>query len=420
MTKPKILYWGAHLNRNLGGPSLLASTCRTIRKYMPDAEFGMFSLYPEADSVIAERYNVRITGYRIRELYAAFLISLAEAFIRKLGIRVALFAKNKIIGEYRNADIIIDITGIAFTDYFPGIRSYARQGIQILIGALLGKPVVKFTQDMGPFENRANRHIARICLNRLGFILARSEKTKSYLGEIGIKRPVYVRPDTAFVLEPADEETVRDIFKREGLVGKPLIGIAASRQVDKRISEKEKKVKESQNSYTEVMAQLADYIIEKTGAVAVFVPNEIAMVEGGYDDIYVSRKIYEKIRNKHMVRIMAGRYDAPELKGIVGKCDFVVTSRYHSTVAALSMRVPCLVVGWGFKYEQVMKLAGQEGYVCNYEGLNFQTVREKMDSLMENRDAVKSLLDEKIPVIEDAVMSSGGLVKELLKDFYGG
>lgn len=414
----KILFIGASpLSGNLGVPSLLISTCKVLRTFIPDAEFKLFSSSPEQDFEQATRYSVEVAEGTLRQFGVAFLRCLLWAGLKRFRINVPSLLNDKILEEYRNADVIIDILGISFTDFFPSTIGYVQQSVWLLIGTLLKKPVVKFTQDMGPFENKVNRYLAKLCLDRLGFILVRGEITKEHVKKLGTDRPIYVHPDTAFVLDPAPIEKINRIMLQEKLDKKPLIGIVASRQVDKRISGASDRDTKSQNKYTIVLAQIADHLIEKLNALIVFIPNEIAQQKGEYDDIYVAKKVYERIKNKSEVRLITTEYQAHELKGLIKECDLLITSRYHSTVAALSTCVPCLVIGWGFKYDQVMGIIGQNEFACNFESMTLDEVQAKVDKLWHDREKVKAELASRMPSIEQSVLSGGELVKDLLDTF---
>ena len=409
-----VLFHGAHLYRNLGGPSLLISTCKALRTHLPDARFKFFSPFPKEDAERAAPYGVEVVGFDPKEFYRAFVVSLFWKSFRKIGIDLSFLLKKGVLREYRNADLVVDIKGITFTDFFPSPLAYLIHTLQLLLGVVLGKRVVKFTQEMGPFENKWNRFFAKLCLNRMDFILARSDRTKQYVEQLGVKRPVYVHPDTAFILDVAPDEELSAIMEAEDLLEKPLIAVVPSRQIDKRISEKERRGKESQNSYTRAVARAADYLIEKWNATVLFLPNEISRVEEGYDDIYVARKILEAVQKKEKVKLISKEYPAPLLKGLISRCDMAVVSRYHSMVAALSTATPCLVVGWGFKYSQVMDRFGQSRFICDFQTVTFDEMKGKLDELWHDRERVKSDLESRLPTLEQTVLSGGKLVKDLL------
>ncbi len=405
----RILLIGASLTKNLGGPSLFVSARKILQAHIPDAEFTLWSPTAKRDSARAKEYGVKVIGTVRHEFRSAVARCVLWAVLRKLRLDMSsLLTSNKLLREYLSADVIIDIVGISFTDFFPGWMGNIVSGIRLWMGKLLGKPVVKFTQDMGPFHMKSTRYPAKFFLSRLDLIVARSATTENYLKEIGITRNVHVRPDSAFVLDPAPSERVNDILCQEGLSQKPLIGVTPSIQIDRRLCGGNT---EAQNQYTIMMAQIADHLIETLKATVVFIPNE---THGGYDDNYVINKIYTGVRNKGSVRMITSDYTAEELKGLIGACDMLIGSRYHSLIAATSMYVPTMVIGWGHKYKEVMKTVGLTDFECDFSTITYQQLQAKVTRLWHDRDKIRAELALRMPLLKEAVMSGGRLVKDIL------
>lgn len=407
---------GSPLSGNMGVPTLLLSTCRVIKENFPNSEFTVLSLLPDKDSSVAFRYGVTIIDGSFKKFLIGFFKLIIYKILKKIGINMTSLINDPILNEYFRSDIVIDILGISFTDFFPSISSYLQQSVWLLTGIYMGKPVIKYTQEMGPFENKINRLLARYCLNKLNFIMARSPLTKRYLTEIGIKIPIYVHPDTSFILEPAPKNMIDRILIKEGINDRPLVGIIASKQIDKRLSIKYNLGLDKDNEYITILSKLSDYLVESYKVNVIYIPNEISSKCDSYDDIYVLKKIYSNIKNKKNVHLIQNEYDAQEIKGLIKECDLVITSRYHSTTASLSLAVPCLVIGWGFKYQQVMDLMGQKEYLCNYETLTFDDVKSKLDRLWNNREQIVSELRIKNSSIYNQVFEGGKHVKDILKN----
>lgn len=409
---------GAPLSNNFGGPSLLISICKCLRKAVPDVEFSILSdieKSPEQARRYEEKYNVaRVNGIRARHKYLGLIQSFLWATANKTGIRLPVsFLSNPWLDELRKADVAMDTRGISQTDFFSRWRTHFDENIPLITAAYLGKPAIKYTQDMGPFLNRSNRMTARYCFPKLDLIITRGIIVRELLKEIGISKNVKVLPDTAFLLDPAPVEEVDKILEREDLSGRQLIGIAASRQVDRRILKDGDKT--LQNAYTLFLARIADHMIEKCQATVVFIPNEGAKGPDGYDDIFVAKKIYDKITYKENARVLSEFYNAEITKGLIGKCDLMIASRYHSAVAAFSMHVPTMVLGWGFKYDQLTETVGQRAYLFNYEGIDLVEMKAAVDHLWKNRELVKETLERIIPHIKSTVYCGGALVKEILE-----
>jgi len=416
----EILLTGSKLSGNFGVPSLLISACKVLKKSIPDAQFKLIgSGETKIVKEYLEEYGIKKVETRYRNIYICFFQSILWRMLYSIGLNVQYILKNKFLDELKNSKIVIDIRGITLTDYFSSknlirdIRSYFGQSIILFIAFLLKKPAIKFTQDMGPFNNRANRFFARICLERLDFILARSRETERLVKEIGIKTPMYVKPDTAFVMDPASPDEVCKILDSFYIDNKTLVGINPSRQVDQRILAGDDY--KLQNNYTRTLAQLADYLIENFSVHVILIPNEIGLIgKNSYDDIFVAKKVCTDIKNQNMVTLIEKEHVAFDLKGIIGELDLLIASRYHSIVASLSMTVPCLVIGWGFKYNELMGMMGQGEFVFDYKNVNICELLEKTKKIWLNRKEVRKELELKMPIIRESVFSGGELVKNLL------
>jgi colanic acid/amylovoran biosynthesis protein len=403
----KVLLIGASLTKNVGGPCLAASTCKILRAHIPDAEFTLLSYTGERDLDQGREYGLTVVG--VDSPWIPFLRCLAWAMLSKLKLNIPALLDNQLLREYSRADIFVDIWGISFSDLSGGWLGNIMSGMPLLIGKLLKKPVVKFTQDMGPFNRKGAKYTAKFFLSKVDLIMARGETSKGYLQDLGVSKQIYVRPDSAFVLDPCPEERIDNILLQEKLDRRPLVGVTVTTQIDRRLSGEDRG---ADNRYTITLAQIVDYLIDRLNALIVFIPNE---TEGGYDDVYVARKVYKNIRNKGSVRLVTNEYRAEELKGLIGKCDLLIGSRYHSIVAALSMCVPCLVIGWGHKYDELMGIVGQTEFVCDFQAVSFDEARAKVDRLWRMREEIRGELASRVPSIKERVLSSGKLVRDLLR-----
>jgi colanic acid/amylovoran biosynthesis protein len=415
----RFLLFGAPLSNNFGGPSLAISIMKCLRRSFPDAEFRFMGHAPEGDPEQARRYEERygikrVRPVRARTMYQGLMSSITSAGIsRCLGTsRQGTTSENPFLNQIFEADVVMDIRGISQTDFFSSVLTHINENLVLTAAALVGKPSVKFTQDMGPFMIWANRKAAQLFLKRYNLIMARGIIVKELLREIGIETNVVVRPDTAFILDPAPEETVSMIMEAEGLNRRPLVGVAISRQIDQRTLNGRPHA--SPSPYTHVMAEMVAHLRNRLRAHVVFFPNEISAKPGGYDDVFVAQKVLEQLCATDGVSILRTNYDAEVLKGLIGRCDLLIASRYHAAIAALSQSVPTFVVGWGFKYDQLMELSGQWEFIAGHTRTPRGSLLAKIDLLWERRAEVRSELAARMPLIARAVFSSGELIKKLL------
>lgn len=397
----KILMIGPRLCRNLGGPSLLPTTMRVIDKFLQDTEYTYISPTPE-DLPLAEAYGVSIIP-----LVSSYGRRLVPASLVKavLGLSVGPQDVRDVIDAFLETDLVVDIRGIAFADTLGKntfIGRIAKNG-HMLVAKMFGKPVVKYTTDLGPFETRWNRFFTKLYLQyAVDVILARSETTRRGLDELGITTPTLVCPDTAFLLEPHTTEFAEELSRQKA--DGPVVGFSVSHMAVRQSGDPE--------GYLDSMARLGDYVVENIGARIVLVPNEFSD-DIAYDDVHVAKEVRNRMTRQDQAVIVLDDYTAQQLKGIIGQFDVLVAARYHSIVASLSLGIPVLAVGWHHKYDAVLRLVGQERYLCSIRSLKLDHLKEKFDDLWRSRDRISQEINVALPGIREAILKGGEEVRFL-------
>ena len=397
---------------NKGSAAQVISTIKILKHFIPDTSFTLISRRPK-DINQATKYSLKVVNYfsensRNMELLCLYhhiadlFRCLLYAMLRKIGLNASSLLNEKYLKKYAEADIIIDISGDSFSDSKGGKSLINSLGI--LIGILLKKPIVFFSQSIGPFK-RWTMPLTKFCLNKANLIIVREEITKNYLEKIGIKSPICLTADCAFVLEPAPYERVKNILSKENInIKRPLVGISANAMLD-----------DKENNYAKSMAQLLDYIIEKLNAQVVFVPHVVGIKEGGKgDDRVMGEMIYKLARNKENVDLIKGDYSPEELKGIIGLCDIFIGGRMHANIAAISSCVPTLATAWSHKYYGIIRTVGQEKYVCDFKMMNFEELKSKIDDLWDNKEKIHKELKVKVKEQKKLAWFSGELVSDAL------
>ena len=404
----KILFTNTNCSPlNKGSAAQVISTCETLRTLIPNLDITLMSHHPELDSKLCRIHNIEVVSDMWLRLphvrvwhfiyYRIFhpLFNILWAILFKIGLS-PMSIKNPIIQEYLSADAIVDLSGDSFSDskYGPSISISST----ILFGMSLKKPIVIYSQSIGPFKWAVTTLLARYCLDKANLIIVREEITKNYLEELGIKPPIYLTADCAFVLDTAPDGRIEKILSKEKVdtTKRPLIGISANAMLD-----------DEENNYVNSMAQLIDYAIKKLNAHAVFVPHAAA-------DKVIDEKIYKLVKNKENINSIKGEYSPEELKGIIRRCDIFIGGRMHANIAALSSHVPTIATAWSHKYYGIMRVVGQEKYVCDFKTMNFEELKSKIDDLWDNKEKIQELLKFKVEDQKELAWFSGELVRDML------
>jgi polysaccharide pyruvyl transferase WcaK-like protein len=400
---------GGTLSGNKGAEAMLTTAACKLRQLLPDREFSIFSYYPKRDRKIGIQYWARIANASPISLALKFFPgALLVRFARAFGIRIPGRLLPKPVRILRDCEVLVDVGGITFSD---GREIYLPFNVLCIWPAMLmGVPVVKFAQAMGPFKHRLNRWLARRLLPRCAHIFARGEETLRFLDEIGISRNVTLSPDVAFAFDDdcrlrTEEEPLEETLGGEGR----LVGICPSSVV----------YQECQKAGIDYPGLLAGFIaglLEK-GWRVVLIPNAIRKRSDRLknNDVPVIEMIAGRLGERVGLAVFARDVDAMTIKRIIARCDFFIASRFHALIAALTQGVPTLVCGWGHKYFEVLDRFRLREHAFDYKQLTPELLEGKFDRLIEQGDEIRSKIIRHLPEVQAEAMEQIRFVGGLLE-----
>jgi colanic acid/amylovoran biosynthesis protein len=419
---PKILITNANISWNKGSAAQVVSVVCSLKRFIPDVEFTLLSYCPQLDSSYRSRIGINVVGFSGKKHQKHETLLLLHSFHLLLTtLRCALYSFLNTINlstnslatndehtrVYAEADLILDLSGDSFSDWQN--RSIVNV-LALLPAILLKKPFVFFSQSIGPFNFWA-LPFARFCLDNSNLIVIREEVTKHYLECINVKnRSLFLAGDCAYLLKPAPLARVLEILQECHILRqqRPLIGISISAFMMDHF------FKGQGADYLSVMSKIVDYLVESKSAYVVLIPHSISPSYYVNDDTYAIRGVYRLVKNKRQVRIVGNDYDARELKGIIGFCDFFIGCRMHANIAAISQNIPTVALGWSHKYYGIMKRVGMEEYVINLENLSFEELKAKINMLFSMREQTRKRLTVETRKERNSALSAIKLVVDLL------
>lgn len=409
----KIFILNAGLS-NKGNLALWTTTIETIKNYIPDAEFNLTgpAEFNYNDFKVKKHLVVGPSIQKPQYIIITLLNLIEICFInicRKLNIQKSM-SKNSRLFDYIDCDIVINSGG----DHLSGESGIRTLGsfMSLIYAILLNKPVVLYGDSLGNFKNIVLNFFAKSVFNNTKLILLREKISKKYLNNNGITSPkIYVTADPAFLLVPAPQSRVLEIFLEEGINTnqKPLIGVNPSGLISRFAKSKNKKADEN---ITDIFSKIIDKLIENLNATVIMVPH---VYTTNVDDRIAIDRIFQKAKNKHKIKMIRKEYTPQELKGIIGQCDLFIGTRMHATIAATSMLVPTIGIAYSHKMHGIIgEMLGQEKYILNINELNNEVLISKVNDAWENREDIKKELAKRIPIAKKKAMLNGKLVKELL------
>jgi len=403
--------WG-----NRGAEAMLMTVIAEVRKFDPDAIFNVFTIYPVQDHLLVYDENICfLSGTPLSTAINQFGWSILALPFRLLGIRIPL---PKSVATLRRSDYLLDIGGITFAD---------GRALQLLYNVftiwpamLLGVPVIKLSQALGPFKNSLNRRLSKRFLPKCKRIFTRGYLTHEFTqGLLQLEGSIEKAADIAFLYEPEYSLSQENEEKTADLHAKILEWKRADEKVIS-IVPSSLVLKRSLEQGDDYPGKLLNLVLDTRNKAVryVFLPNGTR--EGSEktmnNDIVAINAIREKFRvelaSEEFKKIEWVDYDINTrgVRKIISATDGLVSSRYHAMVAGLSLCVPTMVIGWSHKYRETLADFGMQSYAIDYKTIDLNILKAYRN-FINNLEPIKAQLESKI----DAVRTSSSKQFEYLR-----
>jgi colanic acid/amylovoran biosynthesis protein len=209
------------------------------------------------------------------------------------------------------------------------------------------------------------------------------------------------------LLKPSKTKEVSAYLDANGLPVDGFVGMSASAVV-------ERKAKAERLDYKTTMVQLIKHAVTVTGMPVVLIPHSWPQGESKSEDLELAYELFERSECQEQVKIVKDDIDAKMLKAIISRSEILISSRFHSMIAALGTGVPTMVVGWSHKYREVMREVACEAYVCDFRKADFNSVSTLFNHLWENRHAIRKNIERRLPSLKDSAQQNLILLEKLL------
>ncbi|MDE6185517.1 MAG: polysaccharide pyruvyl transferase family protein [Lachnospiraceae bacterium] len=239
-------------------------------------------------------------------------------------------------------------------------------------------------------------------------IIARESITYEALKEMVEESGRDVKPEIYFFPDPAFTLSGKELPLPEGFDKKNTVGI----NVSPMIQDNEKKAGITMENYR----MLIQDIIDNTQMQIALIPH---VVWERNDDRKPIHELYDAFRSTgRVVEIPDGTCE--ELKGFIGRCRFFVGARTHATIAAYSLGVPTLVVGYSVKARGIAKdlFGEEEHYVIPVQSLqNKEDLTKGFKWLLGHETEIRNRLNEIMPSYKERALQTGKEVDRLWEEF---
>ena len=344
---------GAALSANKGAAAMVETVVSRLPDTLGECRFDLLTTYPVDDAAhVPVGAPVQVTGLEpLRLALVEFPVACLVLVCRVLHLPTG-WVRARGCRSILRSSVVVDVAGISFVDG-RGIPITVYNALMTGLPILLGVPVVKAAQALGPFRTRLNRTLARIVLPRTAAICARGERTRDHLADLGLENVVEVA-DLAFSLDDSGglPDGARDALAH---VDGGYLVVMPSAVV--------RGIRESNGAdYVDEVATLVRRLRRATGLAVVIAPHSYraGRPEDRMNDGPVCREVVARIADDPLVVGLDMDLSAGQLRALIAGSRLLVTSRFHAMISGLATCTPTIVVGWSHKYREVLADFGME------------------------------------------------------------
>lgn len=287
---------------------------------------------------------------------------------------------------FRDADLVVSTGGTYLVENYslePRILDYQ-------VALFFGKPLVFFTQSLGPFRNERNQERLRPIFNQAELVLLRDERSRSHLLEIGVKPDrLRVVADGAFMLA---ESAAWGRPSRQH--GSPRVAIS----VREWKHFKGQDADEGMQNYLQAIRDLVVHLVTQRETDVVFLSTCQGMPEYRYDDSAVADRIVEMLpeRVRDQVRVDHDFHNPNEFQRLVSSFDLMIATRMHAAILSLGAGVPVLPIEYEFKTRELFERLGQSHLVHDIEEVRGIDLIASVESILGDLGAAHDSFKEQV------------------------
>ena len=368
MSGLKIGITGSYGGLNLGDEAILQSIIEQLRRDVPGVEITVFSRNAEDTK---QRHKV------------------------ERAIAVRKLARAEVVEEIERLDLLLFGGGGILYD--ADARVYLRE---VQVAKEHGVPVMLFAVGAGPLKHTTVQAAVREALEGVAAITVRERSAQQALEECGVQQEVVVTADPALLLKP--EALPRSVLKIEKLDGGTrLIGMSV-REPGVAAPDLDPSV------YHALLANAADYMVDRFNADIVFVPMEHSM-----QDLQHSHAVIAKMLRPQRARVLNGEYTSGQILSLMGRFHFAVGMRLHFLIFAALRNVPFVALPYAGKVAGFLEDLKLPAPPLNL--VNPGRLCAHLDESWDARRSLKTQLAKSVPELQERSRQTIKIALEVLE-----
>lgn len=271
---------------------------------------------------------------------------------------------------------------------------------EVVLAHELGVPVMVYAVSAGPLRLRSARERVADAMSRAAVVSVRDRHGRRLLEDIGVHREVHLTADPALLLDA--EPLPDDALVREGLdTSRRMVGFSvrepgpAAPDIDV-------------DHYHALLANAADFIVDRWEADIVFVP-----MERGQMDVQHSHAVVSRMQNATRATVLKGTYTPGQIMTLIGHVQFAVGMRLHFLIFAALQKVPFVALPYSSKVAGLLQDLGMD--MPPLDNVNAGRLLATIDQSWDLRANIRSRVEQSLPSLQARARESNELLVQLIR-----
>jgi len=279
--------------------------------------------------------------------------------------------------------------------YDRDAETYLRE---VLIAKELGVPVVLYAVSAGPLVDSSVRQAVRAALNTATVITVRDRQARRLLEDVGVEREIHVTADPALLLR--EEPLPIEAIKAEGVeFERHLVGFSvrepgpAAPDIDP-------------DEYYSLLANAADFVVERLDADVVFVSMERT-------DVQHSHAVVAHMKNAERAEVLRRQYTPQQILNFVGHLEFAVGMRLHFLIFSALRETPFVALPYASKVKGFLEDLEMETPPLG--SISAGQLIARLDRSWDTRNESRAKIHRLLPALQDRARETNRLVLDILR-----
>ncbi|MBF19454.1 MAG: hypothetical protein CME88_13840, partial [Hirschia sp.] len=395
---------GGTLWGNRGAEAMTVAAIARMRDRDPQAHFNHFSYYPKEDAALAAKADhvSVVNGGPAALVFLIFPFAFLNGLLRLIGLGWPGFLMPGPARKLKECDALLDVQGISFDDGRVIFLPY--KILSVLPAWMMGVPIFKLSQAMGPFKQASSRWAGKMFLPMCKRVFPRGKATKAALDRVGLTGDKYpFAPDVAFSFVPGDCLDQENFDHVEALCSR-MDSARDNGQMVAALAPSTVVLGKMDKMGLDYVQLLVDFVadLNRRGAMTLVFPNANRRTQSKprNNDFYVMDLLAQALEKNGIstdnVVFVEKDINFDGILKLVEHSDILLSSRFHGMVAGLSKEIPTMVVGWSHKYAEILSLFAAEDMATDYAKA-VSDAPEVLNQLIARKESLKASIKANLP-----------------------